>query len=97
MSVRYVAGASGLPFGILRGYVGTDLPKHTSTIASVVCPFTGEQLTAVPAINPDVTMIHAQQADRAGNVSCGASSGCRRRPCSPPPGRSSPSRRSSTS
>jgi glutaconate CoA-transferase subunit A len=68
MSVRYVSGASGLPFGILRGYVGTDLPQHTSTIASVVCPFTGEQLTAVPALNPDVTMIHAQQADRAGNV-----------------------------
>jgi glutaconate CoA-transferase, subunit A len=68
MSVRYVAGASGLPFGTLRGYVGTDLPKHTRTIAKVACPFTGEELTAVPALNPDVTVIHAQQADRAGNV-----------------------------
>jgi glutaconate CoA-transferase subunit A len=71
MSVRYVAGASGLPFGVLRGYVGTDLPKHTKTIATiamVTCPFTGEALTAVPALNPDVTIIHAQQADRRGNV-----------------------------
>jgi glutaconate CoA-transferase, subunit A len=68
MSVRYVAGASRLPFGVLRGYVGTDLPDHTPTIAPVTCPFTGEVLTAVPAINPDVTVIHAQQADRRGNV-----------------------------
>lgn len=68
MSVRYVAGASGLPFGVLRGYVGTDLVDQTATIASVRCPFTGEQLTAVPALNPDVTIVHAQQADRAGNV-----------------------------
>ena len=68
MSVRYVAGASGLPFGVLRGYVGTDLPKHTATIATIACPFTGEELTAVPAINPDVSIIHAQQADRSGNV-----------------------------
>jgi glutaconate CoA-transferase subunit A len=68
MSVRYVAGASGLPFGVLRGYVGTDLPNHTSTIAPVTCPFTGEVLTAVPAINPDVTVVHAQRADRRGNV-----------------------------
>ena len=69
MSVRYVAGASRLPFGVLRGYVGTDLPKHTRTIAAVECPFTGERLTAVPALNPDVGIIHAQQADRDGNVS----------------------------
>jgi glutaconate CoA-transferase subunit A len=68
MSVRYVAGASGLPFGVLRGYVGTDLPKHTKTIATIACPFTGEELTAVPPINPDVSIIHAQQADRSGNV-----------------------------
>lgn len=68
MAARYVAGASGLPFGVLRGYVGTDLPKHTETIASITCPFTGEQLTAVPALRPDVGIIHAQQADRAGNI-----------------------------
>ena len=64
----YVAGASGLPFAVLRGYVGCDLPKGNPTIKSITCPFTGEQLAAVPAIRPDVTVIHAQQADRRGNV-----------------------------
>jgi glutaconate CoA-transferase subunit A len=68
MANRYVAGASGLPFAVLRGYTGTDLPEHSSTIATVTCPFTGEVLTAVPAINPDVAVIHAQRADRKGNV-----------------------------
>ncbi len=68
MANRYVAGASNLPFAVLRGYVGTDLPKVTPTIAPVTCPFTGEKLMAVPALNPDVTVIHAQQADRKGNV-----------------------------
>lgn len=67
MTVRYVAGASGLPFGVLRGYAGTQLGGHTM-VASIECPFTGEELTAVPALNPDVTIIHAQQADREGNV-----------------------------
>lgn len=65
---RYVAGASGLPFAVLRGYAGTDLAKVTDSIAPVVCPFTGERLTAVSALNPDVTVIHAQRADREGNV-----------------------------
>lgn len=68
MANRYVAGAAGLPFAVLRGYRGTDLPEHTPTVRPVVCPFTGEVLTAVPALNPDVTVVHAQQADRTGNV-----------------------------
>jgi glutaconate CoA-transferase, subunit A len=68
MSNRYVAGASNLPFAVLRGYVGTDLPKVTDTIAPITCPFTGEELTAVPALKPDVAIIHAQQADSRGNV-----------------------------
>ena len=68
MANRYVAGASGLPFAVLRGYTGTDLPAQTDTIKPITCPFTGEQLTAVPALNPDVTIIHAQRADHAGNV-----------------------------
>ena len=69
MAVRYVAGASGLPFGVLRGYAGTDLPAaNPARIARVTCPFTGEVLTALPAITPDVTVLHAQQADREGNV-----------------------------
>lgn len=68
MAERWRAGASGLPFGTLRGYVGTSLVEHTSTIATITCPFTGEALTAVPALNPDVGVIHAQQADHDGNV-----------------------------
>src|SRR3954465_1048629 len=68
MANRYVAGASGLPFAVLRGYNGTSLPDHTPTIKSITCPFTGEVLTAVPALDLDVGIIHAQQADRQGNV-----------------------------
>ncbi|MCW2722546.1 MAG: glutaconate CoA-transferase, subunit [Pseudonocardiales bacterium] len=68
MANRYVAGASGLPFAILRGYAGTDLPLHTPSISTVTCPFTGEELAAVSALNPDVTIVHAQRADHAGNV-----------------------------
>jgi glutaconate CoA-transferase subunit A len=64
----YVAGASGLPFAVMRGYVGSDLPQHNPLIKSITCPFTGEELAAVPAVRPDVTVIHAQQADRKGNV-----------------------------
>jgi glutaconate CoA-transferase, subunit A len=68
MANRYVAGASGVPFAVMRGYVGTDLVGQTDTIKSITCPFTGEQLTAVPALSPDVTIVHAQRADLAGNV-----------------------------
>ncbi len=65
---RFVAGAAGLPFAVLRAYAGTDVRAANSTIANVTCPFTGEVLAAVAAIRPDITIIHAQQADRAGNV-----------------------------
>jgi len=68
MANRYVAGASGLPFAVLRGYNGTDLPAHTDNVATITCPFTGEQLSAVAALRPDVSVIHAQRADRTGNV-----------------------------
>ena len=68
MANRYVAGASGLPFAVLRGYAGTDLAAQTANVATVACPFTGEELTAVAALRPDVTIIHAQRSDRAGNV-----------------------------
>jgi glutaconate CoA-transferase subunit A len=65
---RYVAAASGLPFAILRAYQGTSLPAHTPTIKTISCPFTGEQLTAVPALDLDVAVVHAQRADPQGNV-----------------------------
>jgi glutaconate CoA-transferase subunit A len=68
MANRYVAGASHLPFAVLRGYRGSDLATRTDTVSTVICPFTGEELAAVAALNPDVTVIHAQQADREGNV-----------------------------
>src|SRR6201994_3024379 len=68
MANRYVAGASGLPFAVMRGYNGTSLPEHTDTIKPITCPFTGETLTAVPALDLDVGIIHAQRADRDGNV-----------------------------
>jgi glutaconate CoA-transferase subunit A len=73
MANRYVAGAAGLPFGVLRGYNGTGLESlnaghGAATIQPITCPFTGETLTAVAAIRPDVAVIHAQRADRSGNV-----------------------------
>jgi glutaconate CoA-transferase subunit A len=68
MANAYDAGAAGLPLAVLRGYVGADLPKVNPNIKSIVCPFTGERLAAVPAIRPDVGIVHAQKADRAGNV-----------------------------
>ena len=67
MANRFVAGAAKVPFAVLRGYVGTDLMGRTQ-VAPITCPFTGEALVAVPALEPDVAIIHAQEADRAGNV-----------------------------
>jgi glutaconate CoA-transferase, subunit A len=64
----YVAGASNLPFAVFRGYAGSDLPSVNPRIRWIECPFTGEKLAAVPAIRPDVTVIHAQKADCKGNV-----------------------------
>lgn len=68
MANAYEAGAANLPFAMLRGYIGADLPKVNPNIKSVTCPFTGEVLAAVPAIRPDVSVIHALRADRKGNV-----------------------------
>jgi len=64
----YSAGAARLPFAVLRGYRGTDLEEQRDIISRVTCPFTGEELAAVKAVNPDVSIIHAQLADREGNV-----------------------------
>jgi glutaconate CoA-transferase subunit A len=67
MATAYAAGAAGLPFGVVRGYLGTDLAPRTS-VTAISCPFTGEELVAVPSRRPDVGIVHAQQADRRGNV-----------------------------
>jgi glutaconate CoA-transferase subunit A len=68
MANAYEAGAAGLPCAIFRGYIGVDLPKVNPKIKRITCPFTGEELAAVPALNPDVAIVHALRADRAGNV-----------------------------
>lgn len=68
MANAYEAGAAGLPCAVFRGYRGAELAKVNPNIKSVACPFTGEILAAVPALRPDVTFIHAQKADRRGNV-----------------------------
>jgi glutaconate CoA-transferase, subunit A len=67
MANRYAAGAADMPCALMRGYVGTDLIAHTA-VAHMTCPFTGEALVAVPALRPAVAIVHAQEADREGNV-----------------------------
>lgn len=68
MVARLTAGAAKLPFYPLRNYMGSDLPRVNSEIKTVTCPFTGEELAAVPALNPDTAIIHAQRADENGNA-----------------------------
>jgi len=68
MANAYEAGAAGLPCALFRGYRGSDLPAVNPQIKFVACPFTGEELACVPSIRPDVAIIHAQKADREGNV-----------------------------
>jgi len=68
MVARFSAGAAGLPFWPLRDYGGTDLPRANPRIKTVACPYTGEALATVPALNPDVTIVHAQRADAQGNT-----------------------------
>jgi len=68
MANAYGAGAAGLPCAVFRGYIGAELKRVNPNVRSVTCPFTGEELAAVPALNPDVGVIHAQKANRRGDV-----------------------------
>src|SRR5437763_6186507 len=68
MAAAYAAGAARLPFGMLHGYVGTDLSLVNPQVSEVRCPYTNATIATVPALNPDVTILHAQAADRQGNV-----------------------------
>jgi len=68
MANAYDAGAAGLPCAVFRGYLGSDLAQVNPDIKFIDCPFTGEKLACVPANRPDVAIIHAQRADREGNV-----------------------------
>ena len=68
MANAYDAAAAGLPFAVFRGYRGAELPRVNPAIKEVTCPYTGEKLATVPAVALDVAIIHAQKADRKGNV-----------------------------
>ena len=68
MANAYEAGAAGLPLAVFRGYKGAGLKEVNPNIRSITCPFTGEELAAVPSVRPDVTFIHAQRANRRGDV-----------------------------
>jgi glutaconate CoA-transferase subunit A len=68
MANAFEAGAAGLPFAVFRGYRGAELPRVNPPIKSIRCPYTGEVLATVPAMRLDSAVIHAQKADRAGNV-----------------------------
>ena len=68
MVARYLAGASRLPFYPVRSYAGSDLPTVNPDIRTVASPYGDEEVYVVPPVRPDVTIIHAQRADRAGNT-----------------------------
>lgn len=68
MVARFSAGCANLPFWVMRDYKGSDIPAANPLIRTVKCPYTGEELATVPALRPDVTIIHAQRADKAGNT-----------------------------
>ncbi|MGF7158727.1 glutaconate CoA-transferase subunit A [Rhodoligotrophos appendicifer] len=68
MANAYEAGAAGLPCAVFRGYKGAGLKHVNPQIKSIICPFTGEELAAVPAHHPDVAFVHAQKASRRGDV-----------------------------
>jgi glutaconate CoA-transferase subunit A len=68
MIARYVAGAAKLPFYPIRSYDGSDLATVNDSIRQVIDPYSGDAVSVVPPLNPDVSIIHAQRADRRGNV-----------------------------
>ena len=68
MVARFAAGAAALPFAVLRDYQGSDLPRVNPRIRTIECPYTGERLATVPALNPDVAILHVQRADENGSA-----------------------------
>lgn len=62
------AGAMGVPFAITRSLLGSEISQNMNCFKEIPCPFSGEKLLAVKALNPDLAIIHAQRADREGNV-----------------------------
>lgn len=68
LALRLQAGAAGVPFLPTRNFAGSDLPRVNPNIRRVTCPHSGEELWSVPALNPDVAILHAQRADEEGNT-----------------------------
>ncbi len=68
MVARLTAGASKLPFAALRTFTGSDLPRVNPAIREVVCPYSGERIPTVPALNPDVAIVHVQRASADGSA-----------------------------
>jgi glutaconate CoA-transferase subunit A len=68
MVARLLAGSSGLPFWPLKNYEGTHIAESNPKIKSLNCPYTGEKFATVPALHPDVTIVHVQRADKEGNA-----------------------------
>ena len=67
MVARSLAGSSGLPFWPLKNFEGTHIEESNPKIQSILCPYTGKRFATVPALNPDVAVIHVQRADKEGN------------------------------
>lgn len=68
MITRLTAGAAGLPFLPMKPIGTEDLARANPQYRSIICPYTGERLNTVPALNPDVAIIHVQRADKQGNA-----------------------------
>lgn len=68
MVARLLAGSANLPFWPLDNYRGSDIPGANASIKEITCPYTGRKFATVPALNPDVTIIHCQRSDKEGNA-----------------------------
>jgi glutaconate CoA-transferase subunit A len=68
IGMRFRAGAMGVPFMPMRSMLGSDVAKKRPEVKEIDCPFTGEKLLLVPALNPDVALIHVQRCDAYGNA-----------------------------
>ncbi|GGK40066.1 3-oxoadipate--succinyl-CoA transferase subunit A [Pilimelia terevasa] len=75
---RYAAGAANLPFYPLRSYLDSDLPAVNPALRTVRSPYDGEEIHVVPPLRPDVTIVHAQRADRDGNTQVWGLLGCQK-------------------
>src|SRR5207249_2628122 len=78
MVCRYVAGASNLPFFPIRSYYESDIPTVNPRIVPIASPYDGTEVYAVPPLNPDVTIVHAQRADAEGNAQIWGVLGCQK-------------------